>query len=104
LVDRFASSVHFLCKPLLVAHVFADCQLMALTYDEHRVGTVQCVKALLLITNQGGCQAKRAGDFASRGLIAAGSGITLQAGRVGKAAVRLKRVQYGSFCHEDRRA
>ena len=61
MVDTFVSSVHFLCKPLLVAHVVADCQLVALTYDEHRVGTVRCLKALLLITNHDTCQAKRGG-------------------------------------------
>jgi hypothetical protein len=58
LVDTFVSSVRFLCKPLLLAHVFADCQRMALTYDEHRVGTIRCVKTVLIITNHDVCQAK----------------------------------------------
>jgi hypothetical protein len=87
LVDTFVSSVHFLCKPLLIAHFVADCQLMALTYDEHRVGKVRCIKAFLLITNRGTCQAKRTGDLTLRGLLAAGSGITL---RVGKTVAWLK--------------
>ena len=68
MVDTFVSLIHFLCKPLRVAHVVADCQLMALTYDEHRVGTVRCLKALLLITNHGACQAKRAEGPTPRGL------------------------------------